>query len=190
MRVIIATFAGCIALAAAVSIQAAPFFLAKSTPAEFGADPRIELVRDGCGYAHHRPRGKMAGVAGIGVDAFRTGGEGARFSSTVKELAVGPRRCRGCAFPRLGLAIGRAPPSWLESGAVTDEVRAGPADYARQCHSGRRPPDRVVLGLPAPGRARSRRVLRAEMPVLDWRERLVCSQCGRQVRGLVLRRLP
>jgi hypothetical protein len=29
----------------------------------------------------------MAGVSGIGVDAFRNGGEGARFRSTVKRLA-------------------------------------------------------------------------------------------------------
>jgi hypothetical protein len=32
------------------------------------------------------PGGKMAGVAGIGVDAFRTGGERVHFSSTVKRL--------------------------------------------------------------------------------------------------------
>ncbi len=56
MRIIIATFAGWVALAVAVSIQAAPLSLTKATPAAPGADPRIELVRDGCGYAHYRTR--------------------------------------------------------------------------------------------------------------------------------------
>jgi hypothetical protein len=49
----------------------------------------------------------------------------------------------------------------------------------------RRPPDRVVSGLPPSGRAtpvEDAWRYGAGMSLLEWRERLVCSQCGgRQV---------
>ena len=53
MRTILATFAGLVALAA-VSAQAAPVPPAKTTRAELGASPAIELVRQGCGWGGHR----------------------------------------------------------------------------------------------------------------------------------------
>jgi hypothetical protein len=53
MLVIVATFAGLVALAAA-SVQAAPLPPVKATPAELGAAPPIELVEDGCGHGWHR----------------------------------------------------------------------------------------------------------------------------------------
>jgi len=55
MRTILATFAGLVALAA-VSAQAAPVPPAKTTRAELGASPAIELVRQGCGWGWHRGR--------------------------------------------------------------------------------------------------------------------------------------
>ena len=54
MRVITATLVGWVVLAAAVPVQTAAFSPAKAIPAELGADPRTELVRDGCGYAYYR----------------------------------------------------------------------------------------------------------------------------------------
>jgi len=53
MRTMIATLAGLVALGA-VSVQAAPLPPAKANPAEVGAAPSIELVRQGCGWGWHR----------------------------------------------------------------------------------------------------------------------------------------
>jgi hypothetical protein len=53
MRTIVSTLAGLVALAA-VSADAAPLALAKSTVAELGISPPLELVRDGCGHGWHR----------------------------------------------------------------------------------------------------------------------------------------
>jgi hypothetical protein len=57
--------------------------------------------------------------------------------------------------PRFGLApaIGREPRCTPEPGAVPGEVRARSADDARRRRRGRGPSDRLVSGLPSPGRA-------------------------------------
>jgi hypothetical protein len=60
-----------------------------------------------------------------------------------------------------------------------------PADDTRQRCRRPRPADRLVQEVPASSRADPAEVFArygAETPMLDWRERLVCSRCGsRQV---------
>jgi hypothetical protein len=53
MRRMIAALAGLVALAA-VSAEAAPLPPAKANPAEVGAAPPVELVRQGCVWGWHR----------------------------------------------------------------------------------------------------------------------------------------
>jgi hypothetical protein len=56
MRTMIAILAGLAALTT-VSVQAAPLAPAKANPAEVGAAPPVELVRQGCGWGWHRGGG-------------------------------------------------------------------------------------------------------------------------------------
>jgi hypothetical protein len=62
------------------------------------------------------------------------------------------------------------------------EIRPGPADDTRECHRGPGPADCVMQGLRSSGRAPDPAEMAArcgaETPVLDWREKLVCSKCG------------
>jgi hypothetical protein len=53
MRVIVATLAGFVSLAA-TAVQAAPPVPAKESAVEPGANPPIVLVRDDCGHGWHR----------------------------------------------------------------------------------------------------------------------------------------
>lgn len=55
MRIISAACAGLVALSA-ISVQAAPFPLAKAGSAQLGVLPPIELVAEGCGYGQRRTR--------------------------------------------------------------------------------------------------------------------------------------
>ena len=57
MRTMIAALAGLVALTT-VSVQAAPLAPAKASPAEVGAAPPVELVRQGCGWGWHRGSGR------------------------------------------------------------------------------------------------------------------------------------
>ena len=57
MRTMIAALAGLVALTT-VSVQAAPLAPAKANPAEVGAAPPVELVRQGCGWGWHRGSGR------------------------------------------------------------------------------------------------------------------------------------
>ena len=53
MRVIVATFAGFVALVT-FSVQAAPLPPVKASAIELGSAPPIEQVRDDCGHGWHR----------------------------------------------------------------------------------------------------------------------------------------
>ena len=53
MRTMVPMLAGLLTLAA-VSVQATPFPPANMAPLELGAEPSIELVRQGCGWGGHR----------------------------------------------------------------------------------------------------------------------------------------
>jgi hypothetical protein len=64
--------------------------------------------------------------------------------------------------------------------AITD-YSARPVDVARQRSRCPGPVDHLVQGVPASGRpdpAEMAARYGAETPMLDWRERLVCSRCG------------
>jgi hypothetical protein len=68
-----------------------------------------------------------------------------------------------------------------QAGAAGGEIRTRSAGNARQLRCCRRARHRVVPRLWPSSRARPRRTgerYGPELTLLDWRERLVCSQCG------------
>jgi hypothetical protein len=55
VRIIIATFAGVMALSA-ISVQAIPLPTTKAGPAELAVSPPVLLAAHGCGYGYQRSR--------------------------------------------------------------------------------------------------------------------------------------